>query len=244
MVDLKNYITVITTTTYNKKSPSTEIIEESINSFIDRTGFSDFRHLIYYDKYRDSKLMDKYQENLENLKDKYKNVEVYTCKDVHGLGGGFIYLFNKVKTPYIIFIEHDWLFLKDIDLETVINVMEKYNYVNYIRFNKRKTVHTNLDNKLEEEDRIKELPLTRVWNFFGNPFIARTSFIKEMCLRHFKENAGKRGLGGEITPLIQNDAKEIGWEESHKKWGTYIYGEKGHEKMIWHIDGRREVPKQ
>jgi len=79
---------------------------------------------------------------------------------------------NEIDTKYVMFLEHDWVFLQEIDLEKIIDVFDAHDDVRYLRFNKEKNVPSGWTNKVVE-DQSKPIPLCKVDSFSNNPYIIR-----------------------------------------------------------------------
>jgi hypothetical protein len=95
-----------------------------------------------------------------------------------GLRRGILTALSHVDTKYILFLEHDWKFVQNIPVYKLLDIMNKYKQVNYIRFNKRKNKEKNWDT-IVEEDENKPLPLCAVSSYSNNPHIARKSTYQE-----------------------------------------------------------------
>ena len=65
---------------------------------------------------------------------------------------------GKSTTPYMLFLEHDWAFKRPVKIATFLDVFDKYDFVNHVRFNMRNNVLAMWDHLIEPEDRIPELP--------------------------------------------------------------------------------------
>jgi hypothetical protein len=44
---------------------------------------------------------------------------------------------KQIKTPYVLFLEHDWFFEIDINWNKLVDMMKQYAFINKISFNKR-----------------------------------------------------------------------------------------------------------
>jgi len=100
--------------------------------------------LICNDSYNKSKdHIKKSEENLISLKSKYVfdwyhgkrdfkfNNIVYNFKTV---GCNIVDLITKCNTDYFLFLEHDWMFTKKINVNNLLNLLELNKEINYIRF--------------------------------------------------------------------------------------------------------------
>ena len=253
-------LTLLTTTNFVQSCPSTILIETMMTSF--NTTFpgiakDGYKHIIHYDlpRYPDNghKL---YMENLTKLNDKYpQDIEVIAGVHV-GLRGGFLRMLDMVQTKYMVFMEHDWMFRPGINvsLKQIMHVMDKYQFVNYIRFNRRPNVEKGWDNKLFPENRISEIPLLQTKVFSNNPHILRVSKMRDYWVpiingthnpRYWRpyenqtgSHAGAHGIEEPLVDAARNMIRQRGWDGMHTRWGTYIYGHYGDPSYVMHMDGR------
>lgn len=119
------------------------------------------RHLVYYDQpLDDSDRQKKYLANLEQLAARY-GLEL-NVRPQSGLKKNLIEAIGVITTPYMMFLEHDWAFQRPVKIETLLDVFDKYDFVNHVRFNMRNNdSYFMWDHLIEPEDKIKELQLTR-----------------------------------------------------------------------------------
>lgn len=218
-------ITVITPIHYKGEESYNKLIE-TIDSFKAHTNITDYQHILSYDKH----LGDP-----EHFEAKLRNIEstlLFTMGDKNGIGiaRGLVALKRAIKTPYIFILEGDWVFLKDIDLQNVVNIMDKYPFINYIRFNKRENiVFEPFDFVLEKEDKVNEMDLLRIFSYSGNPHIVRTAYFKDTVIpvisKSYWYNHPKRGLEAAMTDYVS----------SNEFQGTYLYGKLNDPPVVKHI---------
>lgn len=239
---MRDRITVATTTHFVASCPSTRLISRTLESFQEAFGSPDVPLLISYDipPARSPEHLQ-YLANLESLKDRFPGVDV-TSGAHRGLRGSFLQLMTRVETPYLIFLEHDWVFLQKIALQELVKTFDRHPFVKHVRFNKRSNIAKGCDVRVEAEPRAPELALTRTWCFSNNPYMARTEFIRRECLPLVErgrrwQRKRKYGVEKPVDRSIKRDVKAHGFEAAHRRWGTYLYGPPGGPATVRHLDG-------
>ena len=101
------------------------------------------------------------------------------------------FLYTKVETPYYFSLQDDWLFLRTINLDPLIEVMNHNPYVDHIRLSKQRIrpyawlYHLSGEDvpkyrKPNIEMAIDNINLVRTHNWSFNPSLSRTSVMKTM----------------------------------------------------------------
>ena len=114
-----------------------------------------------------------------------------------------------------------------------MDIMDKYEFINYIRFNKRNNIEfPPFDSKLEPETRVKEIDLLNTWSYSGNPHIINKKFLKEFVIPNIYNSKWryhpKKGLENPLTEIIKEDL-------TCNKYGTYLYGKLGDPPVVTHL---------
>ena len=141
------------------------------------------KFIVYYDKsgFKDT-------DNLDQIVDIFKlyNISNYEVKFAQGgLHTMFYHLLTDVKTPYVLFLEHDWIFNKLPNWQNIVKAMDNNNFVKCIYFKKSRNVAYNIpwsndvlvsdiqnnDVKLETDPRVIECDLISCAYWCNNPFI-------------------------------------------------------------------------
>jgi len=145
------------------------IFWESFNNMVkfnDTPNITVYEDVIFKDE---SKKVKKY---IEDKVDKY--IEINPNKR---LGYVFNLLLNNIKTKYYLYLQEDWKFLKEIDIDKIIEVMENNENIKQIWFPKKlqkNTYNTFCGNTIKVDD-INLVPYNS-WAFL--PHIGRTKFVK------------------------------------------------------------------
>lgn len=242
---INNKLTIVTFTHYWTHAPSTELIEKTFNSIYNKLPIEGCRHIINYDMPEDNEKYREYYNNLVKLKKKYNpNIEIIT-QSVKHKKRSYIYseIVDTITTPYILFWEHDFVLLKNINIERIIKSMDKNHNINYIKFNKRKTEPTvskkhpdsvTIDGWLQKESNITDIPLVKTCGYSGVPHIERTEWFKTFCKRLIyniqvnKQTSIERAM----NIWIMFRRKKLGEEKLHPKLGMYILGKIGEDKYV------------
>ena len=197
------------------------------------------RHLVYYDQPADKGPREaKYLANLERLCDQY-SLEL-NVRPRSGLKKNLLEALDQITTPYIFFLEHDWAIKRTIPLETLLDVFDKYNFVNHVRFNMRvNDSYFMWDHLIEPEDRITELMLTRTSAWSNQAHIARVSKWRQDWLKVIGPEPSTVSFGVEekLYWAYNRDIFTKGFREAHAEWGQYLYGGIHARPSVHHTDG-------
>jgi hypothetical protein len=189
----------------------------------------------------------KYKENLLNL-DKLKHSEFIITQS---LCDGYKKAIELCKTPYLFFLEHDWIFLPNIThkLYELTDLMNKYNEINCILFNK----FYNIESTFQSIKQVNfSIPLCLTNRQSNNPHLLRiehaktkrTNLIKnEGCSIHPNIEYKYKFVNGMELPNycggIECELSEFCNKNNNNisVLGTYIYGYFGMNNTIIHTDG-------
>lgn len=215
------------------------------------------KYLIYYDQTSMTGDKEEHLQTLKSIMDKYsiKNYEIKIQRG--GLLSVFYNMIKDVSTPYLMFLEHDWVFLEKPNYSGIVQEMDRCDFVKCVKFKKMGNVLHQLNSTRDyqgkelpfiEDDRVKEVPLIQVCYWSNNPFIARIKTIEEWS-KHFLTNSmieqiknnsmhgGAIGIEETLIPLYEKDVATNPWESIKDKWGVFIYGRVGMKPIIGHTDG-------
>lgn len=152
---------------------------------------------------------------------------------------------RAVKTPLLLFLEHDWQFVEPaVNLDRLVEVFETHPYVHSIRFNKRCNRVSNYDFLLEHEDRIVTAELLRTPAVSNNPSLVRVATLRSLwlpaCLADpLVRNSDLAGHPfGVEEPLFKQqmrDVRAMGFGRAHARWGTYLHGRMNTPARIRHL---------
>ena len=192
----------------------------------------------YYNKSKEH--IAKSEENMKNLKSKYDfnwyhgkrefefNNKVYSFKTV---GCNILDLIIKCNTDYFLFLEHDWMFTKNINVNNLLNILELNKEINYIRFSLR-----NYPGPWDTKTKyIEELDLTSTNGFNNHPYISRRQFWNDFLI----EKLIRHGV------LFIEDCLHKYMKNEREQMGLYIYKKQIYKNSsndsicVKHLDGSK-----
>ena len=134
-------LNIIITASPIPSNPSTEIMDKMIQSLSLLQVPGGTKIILAHDYPQpESKIKDAYFDYYEKLKNKYKNREnfVITMADKYGhISGNIRNAFNHVDSRYVLVLQHDFIFVRDVDINLIIQDMGANPQLKHVRFNKR-----------------------------------------------------------------------------------------------------------
>lgn len=232
---MKDKVTLLIPTTATCSAPSTKLIQRTLDSANKRLfAGKPIRCIIHFDMWDESHVSLEYLENLRQLSKIMGFDLIYGSK---GLGFATREMISMVDTDYYLFLEHDWEFVMDIDLSSIVTMMDNHHEVNYIRFNKRTNAIKGWD-KVLAPFVIDDIKLLKNDNWSANPHIGRTRTFKEKWLRYLPSEPQKGPhMEQYINKAYQDDIISKGFEDASGEWGVFVYGKIGDERVVRHLDG-------
>ena len=233
-----NKLTILITTHYTSRQYI--CLDKTLKYLLKNFGEGEkYKILICNDSYNKSKNdIKKSEENILSLKSKYSfdwyhgkrefkfNNKIYNFKTV---GCNILDLITKCNTDYFLFLEHDWIFIKKINVNNLLNLFELNKKINYIRFSLR-NIPGPWDTKTKY---IEELDLTSTNGFNNHPYISRRQFWNDFLIDKLIRN----------KVLFIEDCIHKYMKNEREKMGLYIYkkqiyGNSSNDSIcIKHLDG-------
>ena len=203
------------------------------------------------DKYNDYTIPGKkYEECLKNI-DLLKHSKFIKTQ---GLCDGYKKAIELCNTKYLFFLEHDWIFLKNIThtLTELTKIMDDNKEINNILFNKKSNDSQIYDSQIYKSIDL-QIPLLLTNRQSNNPNMLRLSHAKEIRTKLIKNTECSVHPGIEYYYYINNmklpnycggiecELSQYCGEDRNKVkiLGTYIYGKRGDKPTIIHSDGCR-----
>jgi hypothetical protein len=236
---LKHLVTIITITHILPSAPSTEIIQKMLDSLHQNVEGSRFMtHMIFVDSDPSNKHNEAYMNNLKKLREKYNNLYIIDIPN-SGLKTNYINGIKLASTPYLYFIEHDWIFNERIPTTRFVDLMQQHPDINYIKMSKRDNMEIGgWDKILTIDSRFKDCVKTDSWT--NHPHIVR----KNKWLSHWikiinphKKSNKSYGIEEVLYKEYQKDIKNLTFKKAHQIWGCYNWLSNAGESPIKHIDG-------
>lgn len=242
-----NNVTILVTTSPHFRCPDTEMIRKTIKIYRDYLPHAEV--LILADGVREEqkKLEHDYRIYLDRLEKWIKrrdNMRLYEFGEFYHQAGMVKRAFDKdmIKTPLIMFAEHDFPIHGEIPFEDIIDSLLK-GKMQLIRFYLETDLipehrHLFLDKKPVVIDKI---PMIRTGQWSQRPHIARLDYYKQIINLRFTDQSrtyiedGVHGYHGELFAL-----------DPYKCWANNrmaIYHPDGNISRCYHLDGRGEEQK-
>lgn len=172
-------------------------IVKAINGFLLKVHYTGkFHFIVHIDVVKKENLgfIERYLKNLKDYRNKGNEIDIFVNMNpdkvwYQAQARALNYLFAKVETPLYFHLEDDSVFLKKIDLDPLIKLMEKHYEIDHIRFNKETTKEKSwlyyLSDEISEEflapnvqEVIEDIPLVRAPVPAFNPYLGRSSLLK------------------------------------------------------------------
>jgi len=259
-------VTIAFMTNYTLDIPKSEKQKQTIESFYNNLKITEkLETFIFYDEKPLSKIEGKITLFNNEVHDNYSipgNKYIENLKNIHllkhatfiktqGLCDGYKKAIELCKTPYLFFLEHDWIFLDNIthSLKDFVNIMDKNKEINCILFNKM----NNLSRPYQKFYKSKQyyIPLLLTNRQSNNPNILKIEHAKKIRSPLIKNTGCSVHPGIEYYYSINNMKMPnycggiecelcnfCGENENNINiLGTYIYGNYGYKPTIIHSDG-------
>ena len=131
---MKNITIIITTNPVEWWSPSTKLIQHTTSQPV-LQQLKSSSCMICCDVDSDK---HEYYTNLQHVEYIFDEVRhMHNTPERNGLKWLMINSAEQIKTPYVLFLEHDWFFEAEIDWNKLVELMDRYTFINKISFNKR-----------------------------------------------------------------------------------------------------------
>ena len=221
--------TIVITTSPIKTNPDITMINCAINSIFKNIK-TQFKRKIIISCDGANLNNNSYNKFVDNLHEKYKNmneISIILNKKKGHLTGNIRNCIGYVNTKYILFTQHDLIFVKEINADKIIIDMEQNCNLKHIRFNKRTNIKAQLDaTKLFASEIIKgnyNYILTEAWSD-QNHFTTK---------QYYLDNILSNVEDGNFMEKTMNDLSK----NKHEIFGTYIFGNLDEDRYIAQIDG-------
>jgi hypothetical protein len=174
-----------------------EMILKTIRTSHDKMKLNGVTYYVYIDAFFKEHYSELYNKYVNKLLDKFStdlcdiNIKIVPDATV-SQKGNWIHMINNCNTPYFIFLEHDWEFIKDIPTNVILSEMDKNDNFSYLRFSRWPAGHAQelrwdrSNGAMYEQETIigteVNLPLTKVGLYSGNPHIVKSKKCKDFYL--------------------------------------------------------------
>ena len=223
-------ITVIITASHCPSHPSIFLIKDVIES-LRFLNLNENTPILLAHDYNDH---PKYLEYLEYLKDYIQhnsNIKIVKRDSKGHLTGNIRHAMQFVNTKYVLILQHDLPFIKNVNINKVMDDMDLHPIMKHIRFNKRKNIKAHYDginNLFGKEIKANHYSYTRTPAWSDQNHICLTSYYNDLILKECKD-------GKFMEDQLYGRNKD---EQAHQKYGNYLFGPVDHPTMISHTNGR------
>mmetsp|Transcript_1394 Transcript_1394/g.1814 ORF Transcript_1394/g.1814 Transcript_1394/m.1814 type:complete len:304 (-) Transcript_1394:190-1101(-) len=254
--DLSEKLSIILCTSPVRTNPSTLLIEETVGSVKYHAPASrKCRWYIVCDgykirqepKFRSGQVTveagEKYEAFLEKLQ-RLKLGEYIRCPERLGFGFALKRALSFIKTPYVMVVQHDRNFVRDIDLEELVQEMEKNaSWLFYLGLPTSTTLALGyIEYVLSKYSiRIKSRQITPKLHVL--PLIQWYDSTHICLTKHYTQFVYRGDLvkkGGFVEDKLGQkqlaDIRKTGLE-AHAEYGTYVLDDGIHQPIVSHLDG-------
>jgi hypothetical protein len=229
-------IDFVITTNYSPYFKSLPLLKRTIKS-LDlisdlRTSFIKYRIIIALDGldpiFNSQHIQKNYRKFVKDINRlKTDRVIISDCELGGGWGhlsGNLCYAFDYfVKSEYVLIVQEDLPFIRDIPLLTIMNHMDIDARLKYVRFNRRKNEIWGCDTQLTPYV-IQEVHYLKVNNWTDNNHLMKTKDYRKDILPNIR---GKK-------TFPENELASLNLE-SPETFGTFLYGGYEEPNVILHI---------
>jgi CMP-2-keto-3-deoxyoctulosonic acid synthetase len=134
------------------------------------------------------------------------------------LTGNIRHAMQYVNTKYVLILQHDLPFIRNVNINNIINDMNNFPEMKHIRFNKRKNIKAHYDginNLFGKEIKAIHYSYTRTPAWSDQNHICLTSYYKDIILKECKD-------GKFMEDQLYGVNKD---EHAHLKYGNYLFGQ-------------------
>lgn len=162
-----------------------------------------------------------------------------------GLSGAFKWFADLCSSEFIFYLQDDWEAIREIPILESIELMDKYSFINQIRYNKRKTMAYKGE-KGEWVFEKKELEFDNYYlvtsdSWYFNPALWRASFILPFLKIDYPLKPSQRPFVWKLNQAlglaykVKKERKKFVGLDFSNKVGTYIYGKIGEAPYFRHL---------
>jgi hypothetical protein len=214
------------------------------------------KFLVHYDETEEFDIRLEQVRLNAYFRDYVSEINITLSTGFGGLINSLDSMVKKIRTPYFIFLEHDWVFLKkdNIDFLSLIDAFNNHNFINAVWFSKDDNIMrgfdiaTDIDNNVtpfDLEKRVSEVNLITVCRWSNNPAMFRLSKMKEWFKLYIdnggvgKIHQGQHNVEETMIPIYRKIISENKWDDVKDDWGTFLYGNLGEGPYVGHTDASR-----
>lgn len=241
-----NMVTVVISTSPFKSMPDTKFLEESMSSLFRSSVLAKSKKIIVFDglppqDFAKKKNYDAYKQRVQRLTENdpyFKNTELVFMDHWGHLSGTLKEAMNHIDTPFIFVHQHDLKLIKDIDMNGVIATMVDNPNIKHLAFPGDSTNiplwtlwNGPVDTVIEG---VHYVPLRRTFGWTDRTHVARYDYYRDFVL----PRCGHSFMEFSLLPALKQAINIQGFDEGHRPFGTYFFGEMDDDDYIIHTDAR------
>jgi hypothetical protein len=246
---VKDKISILIPTSPLSAHPSTALIEKAIYSVRQHLPNSSIFIMLDGVRKEQSHYTERYVDYIHNLVGhtllKEKNVKIMPFVEFHHQAAMTRRALEMVKTPLILFLEHDTFFLPDhIDFKGIAKVIEA-EHANMVMFHSQAEpwiapAHEHL---MIDKERVyfEGVPMIRTWQFSARPHVASAEFYRRMLRGYFSPHC-RTFIEDRMHPIILG-SRHFAGEEAWEQWKLMYFCPEGNIRRTDTSDGRGSDPK-
>jgi hypothetical protein len=247
---VKDKISILIPTSPLSAHPSTALIEKAIYSVRQHLPNSPIFIMLDGVRKEQSHYTERYVDYIHNLVGhtllKEKNVKIMPFVEFHHQAAMTRRALEIVKTPLILFLEHDTFFLPDpIDFKGIARLIQSEDGANVVNFHSQAEPwitpaheHLMLDKKRVI---IEGVPVVRTWQWSQRPHVASTAFYRNILNAYFTKDC-RTMIEDRMHDLILSHRATFG-DENWQEWRLMMYTPEGNIRRTDTLDGRGSDPK-
>ena len=235
---------VIITASKIPSHPSIKIIKQTIESIQKFVKSKNNFEIILSHDYNISQEYQQYKSNLLKYIQDKPNIKLINCPSRLFLTGNIKYALDHVKSEFVLIMQHDLPFIKEINLDDICTDFNNNSIIKHVRFTRMRKM---CDRRWGNAKRFfgkyvlhgcNKNIYTSTAAWCDNNHICRANYYENYVFKHMilpseKNKRGKvGGMETQIGSICQTD-------KHFDKQGTFIYGVKFGSPYISHLDGRR-----
>lgn len=210
--------------------------------------------LVIYDNGDSTNIHEDRQKLLDYFKYNEKDLNVGVHFGFGGLINSVGVALNAVSTDFMLFLEHDWVFIDKIDFDACLNALKTHDHINAIWFSKDDNVMRGFDicedktgnvHEFCVDQDIQEVQLIKTCRWSNNPALFRVNkynnWYNEIIYNEHVGIQNQKAFNVE-QPMIayfRNEVKCGIWDDVFYRFGTYLYGGVGTGPYVGHTDASK-----
>jgi hypothetical protein len=248
-------VTVVVNSSYIPSHPSTEMIRKALSSLRHLQLPNGTPIVIVQDALRkqiastdDHLRYQRYLDAMSDYASDRDDLKVLQLKRWGHINRALQRVMRRISTRWVLVVQHDFEFVEDVDLGSVLSMMNHNPDVKHLRFNKNPRTVVDWDAELEYRHMVrsrrefvkesvrfgasdKPVPVVRTLAWSDNNYLCSRDYLVNTVFR----------LTGSLRVPPEHVLNPLGTPKNHGILGTFIYGRLDDPPVIEHLDGRTSL---